>query len=55
MKNIVVKIGDTVNLFNGIEGIINEIDNSVYQFTLSGDQIMWFHFRDIKQIINNDL
>lgn len=50
MKNDVVKIGDSVKLFNGIEGIINDIDNSVYQFTLSGDYIIWFHIRDIKQL-----
>lgn len=59
MKNIIVKIGDSVTLFNGTKGIINEIDKSVYQFTLSGDYIIWFHIRDIKElngkIINNDL
>jgi preprotein translocase subunit YajC len=59
MKKIVVKIGDEVKLFNGTEGIINEIDKSVYQLTLSGDYIIWFHIRDIKQlngeIIDNDM
>jgi hypothetical protein len=59
MKNIIVKNGDNVKLFNGTEGIINDIDKSVYQFTLSGDYIIWFHIRDIKQLngetIDNDL
>ena len=59
MKNIIVKIGDSVKLFNGTEGIINDIDKSVYQFTLSDDYIIWFHIRDIKQLngqtIDNDL
>ena len=59
MKNIIAKIGDSVKLFNGTEGIINDIDRSVYQFTLSGDYITWFHIRDIKQLngetIDNDL
>lgn len=59
MKNIIVKIGDGVKLFNGTEGIINDIDKSVYQFTLSDDYIIWFHIRDIKQLngqtIDNDL
>ena len=59
MKNIIVKIGDSVKLFNGTEGIINDIDKSVYQFTLSDGYIIWFHIRDITQlngqIIDNDL
>lgn len=59
MKNTIVKIGDSVKLFNGTEGIINDIDKSVYQFTLSDDYIIWFHIRDIKQLngqtIDNDL
>lgn len=59
MKNIIVKIGDNVKLFNGTEGIISDIDRSVYQFTLSDDYIIWFHIRDIKQLngetIDNDL
>ena len=59
MKNIIVKIGDGVKLFNGTEGIINDIDKSVYQFTLSDYYIIWFHIRDIKQLngqtIDNDL
>lgn len=59
MKNIIVKIGDSVKLFNGTEGIINDIDKSVYQFTLSDGYIIWFHIRDITQLngqtIDNDL
>jgi len=59
MKKIVVKIGDEVTLFNHTKGIINEIDKSVYQFTLSGDYIIWFYIKDIKElngeIIDNDL
>lgn len=59
MKNIIIKIGDSVKLFNGTEGVINDIDKSVYQFALSGDYIIWFHIRDIKQLngetIENDL
>ena len=59
MKKIKVNIGDKVKLFNGTEGIINDIDKVVYQFTLLNQYIIWFHIRDIKILngyeIDNDL
>jgi hypothetical protein len=53
MKKITVKIGDKVKLYNGTEGIISEIDKSVYQFLLAEQYIIWFHFRDV-QILNGE-
>lgn len=32
-----------VKLFNGTEGIINDIDKSVYQFLLAEQCIIWFN------------
>jgi hypothetical protein len=59
MKKITVKIGDKVKLFNGTEGIVSEIDKSVYQFLLAEQYIIWFHLRDVKYLngeeIDNDL
>lgn len=56
---MIVKIGDKVKLYNGTEGVISEIDKSVYQFLLSGQYIIWFHLRDVKFLndeeIDNDL
>ena len=59
MKKIIVKIGDKVKLYNGTEGIISEIDKSVYQFLLTEQYIIWFHLRDVKILngkeIDNEL
>ncbi len=59
MNEIIVKVGDTIKLFNGTEGIIGEIDRTTYQFTLSDQYMIWFHLRDIKilngQEIDSDL
>ena len=59
MKKIVVKIGDKVKLYNGTEGVISEIDKSIYQFLLAEQYIIWFHLRDVKILngveIDNDM
>lgn len=59
MKKITVKIGDKVKLYNGTEGVIGEIDKSVYQFLLMEQYVIWFHLRDVKFLndeeIDNDL
>ena len=53
MKKIIVKIGDKVKLYNGTEGVISEIDKSVYQFLLAKQYIIWFHLRDV-EILNGE-
>jgi hypothetical protein len=59
MKKIIVKTGDKVKLYNGTEGVISEIDKSVYQFLLAEQYIIWFHLRDVKILngeeIDNDM
>ncbi len=59
MTKIIVREGDEVTLFNGTEGIISEIDKSVYRFIIPELNSIWFHIRDIKVLngeqIDNDL
>ena len=59
MNMIKVNIGDRVELFNGTEGHVSQIDKSVYQFTFNNQYVIWFHLRDIKFLndeeIDNDL
>lgn len=59
METIKVNIGDRVELFNGTEGHISEIDKSVNQFTFNNQYVIWFHLCDIKFLndeeIDNDL
>jgi len=57
---ITVKSGDNVTLLDDVyvSGIIDEIDKTLYQFTLKEYDI-WFDLRDVKILngeeINNDL
>lgn len=53
IKDIVVKLGDEVELYNGAKGFVCEIDKSVSQFTFTEQYITWFHLRDIK-ILNGE-
>ena len=59
LKKIKVKIGDSVRLFNGTIGVINQIDESVYKFSLTEPFTLWFHIRDIQElnyeIVDNEM
>ena len=54
MNMIKVNIGDRVELFNGTEGHVGEIDKSVNQFIFNNQYVIWFHLNDIKFLNDED-
>ena len=55
MKEITLKIGDKVKLYNGTFGAISSVDYTAYQIEISGEHKNpeWFHILNVKYV--NDI
>lgn len=57
MEKIILKIGDSVVLYNGTRGIISDINYGTYQIQISADHIMYsqlYHRLDIRYVNDVD-
>ena len=52
MKEITLKIGDKVRLYNGTFGTISDVDYVSYQIEISGEHKYpeWFHILNVKYV-----
>lgn len=52
MKEIILKIGDSVILYNGTFGTISDVDYVAYQIEISGTHkdVQWFHILNVRYV-----